>query len=93
MSFVPEGSPITAGHQEAALPDVLAIVGTGATDDTLLQPDPASYQATVDQEVEIGYLEEAEAPDIAETYDASFYEAATGQTVPPPPSLAPSASP
>ena len=80
MAFVPEGSPITAGHQEAALPDVLEIVGTGAGDDTLLQPDPASYQATVDQLVELGTIDEA--PVLSDTYDASFYEAATGNTVP-----------
>jgi hypothetical protein len=87
------GDPITPEHQAAALPDVLAIVGTGSDDETLLQPDPASYQSTVDQLVEVGAITEDEAPDISETYDASFYEAATGRTVPPAPSGGPSATP
>jgi NitT/TauT family transport system substrate-binding protein len=76
MTFVPPDSPITADHQLAALPDVLAIVGTGADDTTLLQIDPQSYQDTVDQLVSLGYLDEA--PDIAATYDTSFYDAAVG---------------
>jgi NitT/TauT family transport system substrate-binding protein len=75
MTFVPEGSPITPGHQLAALPDVLAIMGPN--DATLLQPDPDSYQSTLDQLVQVGYLDEGEAPDVATTYDSSFYDAAT----------------
>ena len=82
MAFVPEGSPITPDHQMAALPDVLEIVGTGSDDDTLLQPDPASYQSTVQQLIDVGAIDEGDIPDIADTYDASFYEAATGNTVP-----------
>jgi NitT/TauT family transport system substrate-binding protein len=74
MAFVPPDSPITAGHQEAALPDVLAIMGEN--DATLLQPDPASYQSTIDQLVEVGYLEEGTAPAVEDTFDSSFWDAA-----------------
>ena len=74
MTFVPEGSPITPDHQLAALPDVLAIVGTGADDATLLQPDPESYQATIDQLVELGQLDAD--PGVDTTYDGSFWDAA-----------------
>jgi len=74
MTFVPEGSPITPEHQLAALPDVLAITGTGADDATLLQPDPESYQATIDQLVELGQLDAD--PGVDTTYDGSFWDAA-----------------
>jgi NitT/TauT family transport system substrate-binding protein len=76
MVYVPEGSPITPEHQLAALPDVLAITGTGADDATLLQPDEASYQSTLDQLVEVGALDEAEAPVVTDTFDSSFWDAA-----------------
>lgn len=83
MAFVPEDSPITPDHQRAALPDVLAIVAEDECDTTLLQPDPQSYQSTLDQLVEVGYLEEGEAPDVEETYDASFWEVAQFEGCPP----------
>jgi NitT/TauT family transport system substrate-binding protein len=76
MVFVPPDSPISAEHQMAALPDVLAITGTGADDATLLQPDPESYQSTIDQLVEVGYHDEGEAPDVADTFDSSYWDAA-----------------
>lgn len=76
MVYVPEDSPITPEHQLAALPDVLAITGTGADDATLLQPDEASYQSTLDQLIEVGALDEAEAPVVTDTYDSSFWDAA-----------------
>ena len=72
MTFVPEGSPITPEHQLAALPDVLAITGTGADDATLLQPDPVSYQATIDQLVELGQLDAD--PGVDTTYNGSFWD-------------------
>ncbi|MEX2547969.1 MAG: ABC transporter substrate-binding protein [Chloroflexota bacterium] len=74
MTFVPEGSPITPGHQLAALPDVLAITGTGADDATLLQPDANSYQATIDQLVTLGQLDAD--PGVDTTFDGSFWDAA-----------------
>jgi NitT/TauT family transport system substrate-binding protein len=83
MAFVPEDSPITPEHQRAALPDVLAIVGEDECDTTLLEPDPESYQSTVDQLVDVGFFEESEAPDIADTYDASFWEVAKFEGCPP----------
>lgn len=75
MTFVPADSPITPEHQAAALPDVLAITGTDGHDATLLQPDEASYQATVDQLVTLGYFE-GEPPVVADTFDGSFWDAA-----------------
>ena len=74
MTYVPEGSPITPEHQLAALADVLEITGTGADDATLLQPDPASYQATIDQLVEQGLLEAD--PGVDTTFDSTFWDAA-----------------
>ena len=72
MTFIPEGA-IPEPHQQAAINDVLPIVGSGASDATLLEPTPEKYQATVDRLVELGYLEGA--PDVAATYDRSFYDA------------------
>ena len=74
MTFVPEGSPITPDHQLAALPDVLAITGTGADDATLLQPDAESYQATIDQLISLGQLDAD--PGVDTTFDSSFWDAA-----------------
>jgi NitT/TauT family transport system substrate-binding protein len=76
MSFVPPDSPITAGHQLAALPDVLAITGTDSADATLLEPDEASYQATIDQLVALDFFEGEEPPAVGDTFDRSFWDAA-----------------
>jgi ABC-type nitrate/sulfonate/bicarbonate transport system substrate-binding protein len=77
MSFVPPESPITADHQAAALPDVLAITGEDGHDPTLLEPDEESYQSTLDQLVEVGAIDEAEVPAVADTFDRTFWDAAT----------------
>jgi NitT/TauT family transport system substrate-binding protein len=71
MSFIPEGA-IPKPHQQAAIKDVLPIVGSGADDTSLLEPTPAKYQSTVDQLVRLGYLKSS--VEVASTYDATFYE-------------------
>jgi NitT/TauT family transport system substrate-binding protein len=71
MTFIPEGA-IPKPHQQAAINDVLPIVGSGATDPTLLQIDPAKYAATVAQLVSLGFV--TGTPDVAATYDSSFYD-------------------
>ena len=83
MTFVPDDSPITPEHQMAALPDVLEIVGEDECDTSLLEPDEESYQSTLEQLVEVGFFEEGEAPNVAETYDASFWQVAQFQGCPP----------
>ena len=83
MTYVPEDSPITPDHQLFALPDVLAIVGEDECDTTLLEPDPESYQSTLDQLVDVGFLEEGEAPNVSETYDARFWEVGKFEGCPP----------
>ena len=70
MTFIPEGA-IPEPHQQAAINDVLPIVGSGADDTTLLAPTPDKYQSTVDQLTELGYL--TTSVDVASTYDSSFY--------------------
>jgi hypothetical protein len=67
----------------AALPDVLAIVGEDECDTTLLEPDEESYQSTLEQLVEVEFFDEGEAPNVAETYDASFWEVARFEGCPP----------
>ena len=71
MTFIPEGA-IPEPHQQAAINDVLPIVGSGASDKTLLQPTPDKYKATIDQLKTLGYL--TEDVDVAKTYDSSFYD-------------------
>jgi NitT/TauT family transport system substrate-binding protein len=82
MAFVPPDSPITAGHQEAALPDVLEITGTGSDDAALLEPDETSYQATIDQLVALDFFEGEDPPAVADTFDRSFWDAAVAGTQP-----------
>jgi NitT/TauT family transport system substrate-binding protein len=72
MIFVPPGA-IPEPHQQAAISDVLPIVGTGATDATLLMPTPDEYQTTLDALVEVGYLDEV--PPVDETFDSGPYDA------------------
>jgi NitT/TauT family transport system substrate-binding protein len=76
MAFVPPDSPITADHQAAALPDVLAITGTDGHDATLLEPDETSYQDTIDQLVALDFFEGEDPPAVADTFDRSFWDAA-----------------
>lgn len=83
MTYVPEDSPITPEHQRAALSDVLEIVGEDECDTSLMEPDPESYQSTLDQLVAVGSLAETEAPNVSETYDASFWEVAKFEGCPP----------
>lgn len=71
MTFIPEGA-IPKPHQQAAINDVLPIVGSGADDSTLLEPTPAKYQATVEQLVKLRYLRSD--VDVESTFDASFYQ-------------------
>lgn len=71
MTFIPEGA-IPKPHQQAAINDVLPIVGTGADDSTLLELTPDKYRSTIDELTKLGYLRSS--VDIAATYDASFYE-------------------
>lgn len=47
MTFVAPG-PITEQAEQAAINDVLPIVGTGAADTTFLAPTPTDYAATID---------------------------------------------
>lgn len=75
MTFIPEGS-IPEAHQQGAIHSVLPIVGSGADDATLLALTPDNYQKTVDKLIELGYLEGE--VDVAATYDAGPYNAATG---------------
>lgn len=72
MTFIPEGA-IPEPHQQAAINDVLPIVGSGMDDATLLQPTPDKYQATIDQLKSLGYLTTDVA--VATTYDSSFFDA------------------
>lgn len=71
MTFIPEGA-IPKPHQEAAINDVLPIVGSGADDATLLEPTPEKYRATIDQLTKLGHL--TTSVDVASTFDASLYE-------------------
>ncbi len=71
MTFIPEGA-IPRPHQEGAINSVLPIVGSGATDATLLKPTPDKYATTVDQLKKLGYL--TADVDVATTYDSSFYD-------------------
>lgn len=71
MTFIPEGA-IPKPHQDAAINDVLPIVGSGADDKTLLQLTPDKYASTVQQLKTLGYLKTD--VDVAATYDSSFYD-------------------
>jgi NitT/TauT family transport system substrate-binding protein len=71
MTFIPAGA-IPKPHQQAAINDVLPIVGSGPTDTTLLQLTPDKYATTVAQLKTLGYLKTD--VDIATTYDSSFYD-------------------
>jgi NitT/TauT family transport system substrate-binding protein len=71
MTFIPEGA-IPKPHQQAAINDVLPIVGSGATDATLLQLTPDKYATTITQLKTLGYL--TTDVDVATTYDSSFYD-------------------
>lgn len=76
MTFIPEGA-IPEPHQQAAIGDVLPIVGTGADDPNILRIDPARYQESIDLLSTVDYFE-TEPPAAADTYDLSFFEAAVG---------------
>lgn len=71
MTFVPEGA-IPKPHQDAAINDVLPIVGSGPTDTTLLQQTPDKYTSTIAQLKTLGFL--TTDVDVASTYDSSFYD-------------------
>ncbi len=71
MTFIPEGA-IPKPHQQGAINSVLPIVGSGATDTTLLKPTPDKYTATIAQLKTLGYLKTD--VDVAATYDGSFYD-------------------
>jgi hypothetical protein len=71
MTFIPEGA-IPKPHQDAAITDVLPIVGSGATDETLLQLTPDKYASTIAQLTALGYL--LTDVDVASTYDSLFYD-------------------
>ncbi|MGH2406846.1 MAG: ABC transporter substrate-binding protein [Candidatus Limnocylindrales bacterium] len=79
MTFIPAGA-IPKPHQQAAINDVLPIVGSGASDPTLLQIDPAKYAATVAQLVSLGVV--TGTPDVPATYDTSFYDTMGPVTAP-----------
>jgi NitT/TauT family transport system substrate-binding protein len=87
MTFVPSGA-IPEPHQQAAINDVLPIVGEDETDTTLLEPTPDEYQTTLDALVEVGYL--TEVPPVEDTFDSGPYDAMGPIPIP---STAPSASP
>jgi NitT/TauT family transport system substrate-binding protein len=71
MTFIPEGA-IPKPHQQGAIHSVLPIVGSGATDTTLLELTPDKYAATIAQLKTLGYL--TADVDVAKTYDSSFYD-------------------
>jgi NitT/TauT family transport system substrate-binding protein len=71
MTFIPEGA-IPKPHQQAAINDVLPIVGSGADDTTLLMPTPDKYTATETQLKSLGVI--TTDVDVASTYDSSFYD-------------------
>ena len=71
MTFVPEGAiPLEA--EQVAINDVLPIVGTGATDATLLQLTPDVYDTTIATLVELGVLPQGTTSE--GSFDASFYD-------------------
>ncbi len=79
MTFIPEGA-IPKPHQQGAINSVLPIVGSGATDATLLKPTPDKYATTIAQLKSLGYL--TADVDVATTYDSSFYDTMGPVTAP-----------
>jgi NitT/TauT family transport system substrate-binding protein len=79
MTFIPPGA-IPEPHQQAAINDVLPIVGSGASDTTLLQLTPDKYASTIAQLKSLGYL--TTDVDVASTYDSSFYDGMGPVTAP-----------
>jgi NitT/TauT family transport system substrate-binding protein len=74
MVYIPEGA-IPKEHQQAAINDVLPIVGDSADDD-LLVIDPAQYQTSMEALLEADFFEGGDPGiEIADTYDTSLYEA------------------
>jgi NitT/TauT family transport system substrate-binding protein len=71
MTFIPEGA-IPKEHQQAAINDVLPIVGSGPDDD-LLMIDPAQYTTSIEALVEAEFIEAGVT--VEDTYDTSIYEA------------------
>ena len=80
MTFIPPGSPITEGHQAAALPDVLKIVGSGADDTTPAQDRPGPYVTTITTLSQLGLL--TDTVNVTTTYNSSFYDAMGPVTAP-----------
>ena len=70
MTFIPSGA-IPKPHQQGAINSVLPIVGSGATDKTLLQTTPDKYATTATQLKTLGFLKND--ADVAKSFDASFY--------------------
>jgi len=70
MSFIPEGA-IPREHQEAAIHDVLPIVGSGPDDDLLII-DPGQYAESLELMESVNYLEGG--LNVEDTYDSSIYE-------------------
>lgn len=71
MTFIPEGA-IPKQHQQGAIKSVLPIVGSGATDQTLLKVTPEKYENTITQLKKLGFLKTD--VDVATTYDRTFYD-------------------
>ncbi len=71
MTFIPEGA-IPKPHQQAAINDVLPIVGSGADDPTLLMLTPDKYLDTVAQLKSLGQL--TVDVDVSQTFDSTFYD-------------------
>jgi NitT/TauT family transport system substrate-binding protein len=70
MKFIPEGA-IPKPHQQAAIKDVLPIIGSGPEDD-LLKIDPARYTESIQLLEGVKFIE----PGIKaeDTYDTSIYD-------------------
>jgi hypothetical protein len=79
MTFIPPGA-IPKEHQQGAINGVLPIVGSGATDTTLLKPTPDKYTSTAAQLLSLGTLKAA--ADVAKSFDASFYDTMGPVTAP-----------
>jgi NitT/TauT family transport system substrate-binding protein len=71
MVYVPPGA-IPEPAEQAAINDVLPIVGTGADDTTLLQLTPDVYDTTIATMITLGVLPEGTTT--AGSFDSSFYD-------------------
>lgn len=72
MTYIPEGA-IPKEHQQAAITDVLPIVGDGPDDD-LLKIDPAQYTKSMEILQEVDFFDGDPGIDIEDTYDTSIYD-------------------